>query len=191
MGVFDSLRESLRDRARDEICAGLRTLGVDARMASRGRPEEGESGAGASVGIIDIAEGPIRWINVYKYHSGAYSISYGVEVTYRAPKTTIKTITAMESIMGRMIDPDWRAGGYDRYSPVVKDIQQRLGADAQIRAALIATRDDVSIKGSGVRDWVITTGTGPGEAPTRQAWDCYQAIAQHLIAARGEEPNTP
>ncbi len=70
MGFLDELGERFRDKTRDDVCAALRSLGVDAQMAERGRAEEeiGERGAsGASLGIIDIPEGAIRWVHVHRY----------------------------------------------------------------------------------------------------------------------------
>ena len=53
---------------RELVCAGLRRCGVDAQIAERGRPEEkifSERGT-ESLGVVDIAKGPIRWVNVRK-----------------------------------------------------------------------------------------------------------------------------
>ena len=50
----------------------------------------------------------------------------------------------------------------------------------------MATRD-VEITSPKTGLWVISTKTR--DVPTRQGWDCYQAIAQHLIEAGREEPN--
>ena len=100
-----------------------------------------------------------------------------------------------------MIDAEWRAipirsidaftvhynldlGGSEPASVTVADVLERLGANTQIREAVVATGDVILI-GEGVR-WVISTPTK--KVPTRQAWDCYQAIARHLIEAGRDEP---
>ena len=66
MPLFQKLRERFRDHARDDLCAGLRRLGMNAKLAQRGRPEERIAlhADHLSLGIIDISQGPIRWINV-------------------------------------------------------------------------------------------------------------------------------
>ena len=187
--VFDALRESFRDKSRDNICAGLQRFGVNARMAARG------SGEGSSLGIIDIDGGPIPWVNVrkvvtsggsYPYGGGGsttYYTDYGVNVPYRPPNATIKSVRRKAfPLLGQVLDTDWRAGGSDRDSGVVADILRRLGEDAQVREAVMATRD-VEITRTGSRSWIISTKTR--EVPWPQAWNCYQAIARHLIEAVG------
>ena len=172
-----------RDKTRDKICAELQSLGVNARMAVRGRPEE-ETGEG-SLGIIEIAGGPIPWVNVRRVEAEDdeqdYYTDFGVEVPYNAPNATVTAETRAQ-----MKDVEWWAQGSDWDSPLVADVLRRLREDTQVTEAILATRD-VEIIGSGSR-WVITLDTE--EVPTRQEWDCYQAIARHLIAAKGEEPNT-
>jgi len=68
MSFFSELREALRSKTgneRDEFCAHLQSLGIDAQMAPRGRAEEKiYTGPRQSLGVIDIAKGPIHWVNV-------------------------------------------------------------------------------------------------------------------------------
>ena len=60
--------ESLRDKTRDELAYNLNSLGVKAEMAERARPEDkiDNSWWQRSLGVIDIPEGPVRWINILK-----------------------------------------------------------------------------------------------------------------------------
>ena len=186
-----------RDKSRDKICAGLRSLGVNARMADRGRSEEA-MGEGESLGIIDIDDGPIPWVNVRSvttsgggYMDGDDSVThhhtdYGVPVGYPAPNVTIKRRVTFP-LLGKVIDAGWAAEGSDQGSGLVEDVLRRLGEDAQVREDIITTRN-VEITGH-LTCWVISTATG--EVPTfLQAWHIYQAIAQHLIEAGREQPNT-
>ena len=54
-----------RDRTREEFCAHLQSLGIDAQMALRGRAEQKiYTGPRGSLGVVDIAKGSIRWVNV-------------------------------------------------------------------------------------------------------------------------------
>ena len=175
-----------RDKTRDRICHGLLELGAHARMSVRGRPEE-KTGPG-SLGIIDIDEGPIAWVNVRRVagedDEQDYYIDVGVEVLYDTPNATIERTS--DKIWAMAFEVEWRAEGSDRDSPLVANILRRLGEDAQVREAILATQD-VEIIGLGSR-WIITLDTE--EAPTQQAWDCYQAIARHLIEAGSAEPST-
>ena len=62
------MREKLRDKTRDDLAHALNSLGVRAEMAERGRVEEkiNNSWINRSLGVIDLPEGPIRWINILK-----------------------------------------------------------------------------------------------------------------------------
>ena len=62
------MQERLRDKTRDTLAEALQTLGVPAEMAERGRPEEslGKRLFCRSLGVIDIKEGPIAWVNTIK-----------------------------------------------------------------------------------------------------------------------------
>ena len=197
LGIVDAFRERFRDHTRDEICAGLQKLGVNAQLAGRGRPKE-KMGNGM-LGIIDIDGGPIAWVNVGKDNDGDPYSEYGIEVPYDIPATTIKWVRRRAfPVLGRVIDADWRADGADCDSPVVAEVLRRLREDAQVTEATIAT-GGVEITPGFVfvsgwfrqnwsrHAWVITRHES---VPTRQAWDCYQAIARHLIEAGREEPNT-
>ncbi|MFC2032742.1 hypothetical protein ACFLUS_05250 [Chloroflexota bacterium] len=66
--------KKLRDKTRDELCAGLCHMGIDVRMSERNRAEE-KIGGRNSMGVIDIPDGPIRWIKVYKKYYSASDTS--------------------------------------------------------------------------------------------------------------------
>ena len=87
MSFFKTLSESFRDKERDEFCQHLQTLGIKAQLALRGREEE--KFGGGSLGVIDIPEGPIRWVNVWR---GGYSqdgnAGYYAELGVPDPKLT-------------------------------------------------------------------------------------------------------
>ena len=62
------MREKLRDKTRDDLAHALSSLGVRAELAERGRVQEkvNNSWFNRSLGVIDLPEGPIRWINILK-----------------------------------------------------------------------------------------------------------------------------
>ena len=66
------MKEKLRDKTRDELAGALNSLGVRAEMAERGRIEEKVNNAwyNRSLGVIDLPEGPIKWINILKKDRG-------------------------------------------------------------------------------------------------------------------------
>jgi hypothetical protein len=62
------MKEIFRDKSRDELARNLSSLGVRADLAERGRAEEKieNSWYQRSLGIIDLPEGLVRWINILK-----------------------------------------------------------------------------------------------------------------------------
>jgi hypothetical protein len=62
------MRERFRDKSRDELAQNLNALGIRAILAERGRAEEKveNSWYQRSLGIIDIPEGLVRWVNILK-----------------------------------------------------------------------------------------------------------------------------
>ena len=63
------MKEKIRDKTRDELTWNLANFaGVKSQMATRGRLEEKveNSWYQRSLGVIDISNGPIKWINILK-----------------------------------------------------------------------------------------------------------------------------
>jgi len=73
--VRERFHERWRDKTRDDIAKALNSLGLRAGMAERGRPEEEvcKRTFTRSIGVIDIAEGPFRWVNIVKQDGNQYS----------------------------------------------------------------------------------------------------------------------
>ena len=88
MSIFRKVSKFFRDKKRDELCAHLQSLGIDAQLAPRDRKEENlTTGPPASyilvdspnsLGLIDISQGPIRWVNVRKFRSGSGNLNRGI-----------------------------------------------------------------------------------------------------------------
>lgn len=68
MDTIDSLKDLVRDDTRDRIYKTLQNMGISARMVDLGRPDEevGLRPYFKSLGLIDISESPICWINVIR-----------------------------------------------------------------------------------------------------------------------------
>ena len=60
------MKEIFRDKSRDKLAQNLNSLGVRAILAERGRAEEKveNSWYQRSLGIIDIQDGLVTWINI-------------------------------------------------------------------------------------------------------------------------------
>ena len=66
------MKEIFRDKTRDGLTHVLNSIGIKAEIAERDRAEEKveDSWHQRSLGVIDIPEGAIRWINVLKQDGG-------------------------------------------------------------------------------------------------------------------------
>ena len=62
------MKDIFRDKTRDKLAQNLNSLGIRADLAERGRAEEKieNSWYQRSLGIIDVPEGLVRWINILK-----------------------------------------------------------------------------------------------------------------------------
>lgn len=187
----------------DELCASLRRLGVDAKKALPGRPEQLISdtppswilpGSSTSLGVIDISEGPIRWIHLIQQEIAApYAstsvryVHYGVptpKMTAAFPKVKIRTVRKKSFLfVGRVKHIQWR--GRDSRLGIV----DHLNGDILLRNTLAQRGNDVRIRAYPDHGcWTITEKSGEGFRgwgpwlPTKELWDCYQAMARHLLA---------
>ena len=178
------VQETFRDHARDDICISLQNLGIDAQMAERGRAEEKIRPrfiGGKSLGVIDIPDGPIGWINIHKSSTNVggrdYLTEYGVpdpklgpnSPKYRIKSTRVKNIP----IVGRVVDLRWKGKDFGL------GIIVRLNSDNSVKHSIMKSRN-VTIRAHGdYRCWIISDRTR--DAPSQELWNCYQAIAQHLL----------
>jgi len=182
---FFKIKEVFRDKTRDRICAGLRMLEIDARMAARGQVEEKVVGKG-SLGIIHVPDGPIRWINVRKetHSSGQYGSTtyyyteYGVPDSILGPDSPgaqIETVRVKSfPLFGKVVDLRWK--GWDSDLGIIG----RLNSDAQLKQQIMESRDMTITAIGGYSCWIMSTQTR--DVPSGELWNCYQVIAQHLLA---------
>lgn len=213
MGFFDTFLDWLfhpyeelfgrsEDCTRDNICAGLRSLGIDAQMEERGQPEEeirpyGHSRFGVSLGLIDIPEGPIHWVNVRKMVifwgrmggeplGGPSSAGMGFDryADYAVPDPRLSPsfhTIRMTSVLARtspsvdeVVDLHWE--GNDLGLGII----DRLNSDEFIKGEIMRSGDNVEIDAHPDDGcWIIST---EAKVPSQSLWRCYEAIAQHLLA---------
>ncbi len=193
MGFFTGLKERFRDRTMEKFCAALQGVGVDARLAARGRPEE-KITSGRSLGLIDMPGGSIQWTNVRtEYHhigtSGGYSyhVEYGVpdsKVTLAYHRLRIRAIRVKNfPLFGRVVDLHWEG------DDLGLELIGRLNGETSIKNPLLRS-GELSIRAYGEYGcWIISTHLGKVVFPSAELWTCYQTIARHLLAA--ELPTSP
>lgn len=113
------MKEMFRDKSRDNLTKNLNSIGVNAQMVKRGRPEAKihDTWWQRSLGIIDIPDGNIRWINILKKdrsrHSGPlWHILFGIPderpIQY-GENVRIRTIRKKAfPIFGKVVDVNWK-----------------------------------------------------------------------------------
>ena len=133
------MKETLRDKTRDELAWNLTNFaGVNAHMSDRGRLEEKveKSWYQRSLGVIDIADGPIKWINILKKDGSQHSpakwwIVMGIPNSFEGssvPKIKIKTVRKKSfPLFGKVVDVNWE--GDDSVSGLINTLSQ----DADIK----------------------------------------------------------
>jgi hypothetical protein len=127
-----------RDKSRDNLAGALNSVGVKAEMAERGRFEEKveDSWYQRSLGVIDILEGSIRWMNVLKKDRNRKSpprwwIVLGIPddrpVSTRQ-ETKIKTVRKKSfPLFGKVVDVIWK--GYDGGTDIVNTLSKEILED--------------------------------------------------------------
>jgi hypothetical protein len=157
---------------------------VPAELAESGRFEENlKCGFGVhSLGIIDIGEGPVRWINVRIDLNEINWVDYAVpdERLGRHEREIMIQAHFEKRLLGlgKVVDLVWR--GEDAGLGVVK----RLNGDGPLKKTLMRT---------GADDFTITAHDKPGcwlisvaytAPPDKKLWGCYRTIAEHLLSER-------
>ena len=112
------VRESFRDKSRDNLIQNLSQLGVKAKMLERKVVQEkiGNIWSMRSLGVIEIDEGPIKWINVLKQDGGKnnppkwrYIYIIPDERVSESTKIKVKTVRKKSfPLFGKIIDTTWK-----------------------------------------------------------------------------------
>jgi len=182
MGFFGKLKEGMLADRRGDICAGLQSLGVDAQLAAGGRTEEKIGCPGDSLGIIDIPEGSIRWINIWGMVTANNLIihytDYGVpdlRLESNSPGLKICSVRVKTfPLIGKVVDLHWKGKDFGM------GIIGRLNSDISIKHPIMRSRNvEISAHGDH-RCWIMSTRTD--KVVSEELWNCYQAIARHLLA---------
>lgn len=179
-----------RDPTRDTVCDVLRGMGIDAQIAECGRPEENtERGPFCeSLGMIDIAEGPIRWINVIRKRLGhirEYNLKCGVpdgRLDPSSPKVQIESAPKRNfPLFGKVVDSQWK--GEDSGLGLIS----HLSSDSLLKQKIIKSNVVMNISAHGnLGLWIISTDysrhvSPPIWFPSEEEWQGCQSIARHLL----------
>ena len=175
----------------ERLCSGLINLGIDAQL-SETRQTQQEIGAGGffkvdrSLGLINIQDGPIRWINLKEArespHGEAYRYTYYMDygVPYdrgaRVPKEWIFSVRVKRfPIFGAVSSIRWKSGGFGR------EIADRLNADSLLKRPSIMDYDFEITSYPEYQCWILSA--KEWRVLSGDQWNAYQALARHLLAA--------
>lgn len=190
LSFFHTIKEKLRNKTGDRLCAELCAMGLNARMAEWGELKQDMflyDMPGSSLGLIEIQHSPIRLVNVRKrggdqYTPDVYSKLYLVP----DPSVWAKGYAQVEAkfvraksgpLKGRVADIHWKSYFED-------DFLRRLEQDVSLKQALIRLGQEIRVERR--QEWGCWVIWSPGEeyrlsAPSREEWDCYQMIARRLL----------
>ena len=179
--------EMFRDKTRDKLTQNLKSLGIAAGMAERGRSEEKveNSWYQRSLGIIDISEGLVKWINILKKDGSRNSpprwwVVLGIPDEKPIPKHQAVNIRAIRKktfpLFGKIIDVTWK------------------GNDSGTALAYILSNDE-TVKNLAKNTGNLTIHSYAKEfqgwtlqvdrrfEPTNQDWAAIQKIANYVLSS--------
>ena len=170
MDFLRAVKEKLRDKTGDRLCADLCAKGLDACMAERGQPEEHITWHGEeSMGLIEIRDSPIRWVNVVRKQRGSLLQSVIVYINvYLVPDPSLPRKGYLEikpgrvksvPLFGRVVDLRWKANFIKikwKFMPILtrksipvkteSSLIRRLSEDVSLKQKLIGLKEDVKIR---------------------------------------------
>ena len=184
------MREKFRDKTRDSLLNALTALGAQAEIAERGRYEERVGSSWAqSLGLIDIADCPVRWVNVVRQsnqYGSRWWLVFGVpeadsDLRRREIVKDIQIKTARKRsfpLFGRVTDARWTDNGN------AGGLTSALAADRAVDA-FVRQVSDVEIRNDDehFRGWTLRV--GKRFTPSKRDWDALCAIGEHLLAFAG------
>jgi hypothetical protein len=188
---WNAIKETFRDEYRDEYCHRLKQIGVNASLAEREIPEESYSRGrwsrmsnGESLGLICMEGFPAPFVNIRRQmskYNRYYFAEYLVPDTRLSPKhkklsMKIKFERSFP-VFGKRTRTYW--AGND----LSTGLTVRLNRDISLgQAAMLMPGRRQSFRLSAKPDhklWVIRSSADT--TPSRQLFDAYQSIAQHLL----------
>jgi len=164
MGFLDTIKETLRDKARDRVYARLCAIGVDARIAERGRPEEklGCIGLKRSLGLVEIRGEPISWVNVINWTQHFPGNVQKYRNVYLVHDPNLSTKSKLNG----------------------NEIGRRIKKDVLLNQGLIGLARDIEILAFPEdKCWAILSKDyeGRNPPPSSEEWNSFITIARHLL----------
>ncbi len=180
------MKEAFRDKTRDNLAYALNLLGVRAELAERGRAEERiHSSWRRSLGVIDILEGPIRWINVTKRDGSQHSPPQwwlvlcipDDRLTPNLDGVSLRTARKKSfPLFGKVTSVTWTGDEYG--AGLIATL-----TDDQLIKQLAARVGDLEVRSYSKEFSGWTLQVNKRFIPTPQDWRTITTIAEHLLSA--------
>ena len=180
------MRQQFRDKTRDELADAVNALGVRASLIERGTPLENHRKPtwARALGAIDLTDGPIQSINVFKRDGSRYSAPKWWAVLYIPDErplsgsgpVSVKTVRKRSfPRLWKIVDVTWigEDGGASLLRTLTNDQAVRRmaisGGDVEIERA---ANDDFP-------GWIVTI---HGKfAPSNEQWGTVQQIIAYVL----------
>ena len=181
------------EKRRAALCAALRDLGVDARILERDplSPEPfRDKNDEDPIVWIEIADGPIRWVDPFSAHRYWYwyvpdsRLEPYLELDYAEvyAEHKIPWFRGVERV-------EWHVGGPYKIEPrdyvLYELVAEILAQDTAVSEAIMTAHSKVEVLVyAEARCWLICDeySRSVTRTVTLPIWDCYQAIANALLA---------
>lgn len=178
-GLWNRLKDKMRDHSREELCDLLNGIGVPAKLADPGRPEEKlTTDHGESLGVIDLDGSPIRWVVVKRDIQNDRPViyfEYGVpypKINGYFPKTKLVASELRASpLFGTVVAVKWIGVG----PPTLAD---RLDQDDDSTRLMLENGGCTVEAHQGAGCWIFMT----HRTPTAPVFRAYLRLVDHLLA---------
>ncbi|MQG19523.1 MAG: hypothetical protein FI687_07110 [SAR202 cluster bacterium] len=190
--MVDKFREKIRDKSRDELTKSLTGIGIDAEMSTRGLKEEkiGKSWLRSSLGIINIQDQSVKWINVVKQNGSQHSPPKWFFIYFipdirisNQNKIKIKTFRKRSFLLifGKIIDVTWSGNDINTgLSEILNSDLDMKNFVKKIGDIQIESHSDI-IKGWTIRLETYRRNSGPPSVYS-ETWKNLQKITQQLLS---------
>lgn len=179
------MKEIFRDKSRDKLAQCLDSLGIGAVLAERGRVEEKveNSWHQRSLGIIDISEGLVRWVNILKKDGNQYSPPQWwviLGIPDERPLTSHKAVDIRAirkktfPLFGKVVDVTWR--GDDHHTGLI----HLLSNDEAVKN-LAKQIGNLTIHSYAKEFQGWTLQVDRRFEPTNENWATIQRIANYIL----------
>jgi hypothetical protein len=181
------MKNVFRNKTRDNLARDLNSLGIRAELAERGRAEEKveNSWYQRSLGIIDMPEGLVEWINILKKDGSKNSpprwwVVIGIpdeRPLSNHKAVDIKTIRKKTfPLLGRVVDVTWK--GEDHHTGLAEVLSNDEAVKKLAKRIGNLTLHSYAKEFQG---WTLQVDRR--FEPTSQDWAAIQKIANYILSS--------